>query len=541
MNPFRYRRFTLAATFVAALVLIILGGRILFAQDPEANALISNAASVLCALIAAVFFGGVWVSTASTDISKRIWGQVALSLALWTIAEAIWGFYEVILKQPVPYPSIADFFWIIGYVPLYLALITQYRLYQIKPDRYQKLTVVLIVLVFSLIGSVVVLKPIVEGFDPERILESLLNIAYPTLDLVLLILTFVIIFSLAQGRFASTWRVLGAGLVIMSVADLLFSYSSWNEIYNPDGQLNSITLLTDGLFYLSYLILGLAAYTYRLTSEALPEVNINIDLQALTKSNILVFIDRQGKIISLSDNFLNLVGAQDKDRYVNMPLSEALGIENLIVEALVTETLERGSLSTQPLRAYDVNREPKEIWLTSIAAYDEHGQFVCIAAVLRTNFADQAGPERPLTGEQKQLINLYLTEAGTYRSEENQVIKTYFLQQVNLLYSLVQQFSGTAVAERLLSHLNQVASQNGWQFSFTAQKITIPQEYEGQTLAARLSTLLQEAKLFAVNMTNLRVVEHEMRILDNNLGAESLRHVDKYDLRKFPKPAFQGG
>ncbi len=538
------RRFLLAAALMLAFVVVVVAGRVVFARSEQANAIISNAASVLCAATASAFFVGVWISTSGKDASKKIWAQIAFGLVLWTIAEATWAYYEVILGQEVPYPSPADWFYLVGYIGLYLALLTRYRTFQITPTQRQKLVIALLVIVFSLIGGAVVLGPIIGGFDPQRILESLLNIAYPLLDLILLILALVIIFSLEQGRFAFTWRVVGLGLVFMSGADLLFSYASWNEIYNSGGQLNGITLLVDSLYYVSYLTLGLGAYTYRLTSEPLQAVKINLVLQSLTKSNILVFIDRQGKIVSLSDNFLNLAGTDGrdaKDRYAKMPLSDALGINGLIVSTLIEKTLQQGSLSTQPLKVHDANGQAKDVWLTSFAIYGEQGEFVSVAVVLRTDFAAQAGQERPLTEDQRMLINFYLTKAGTYRSEENQVLKTYFLEQVSLLYSLIQQFSGRTAADRLLPHLSQVARQKDWQFTFEGRNIGIPAEYEGQTLAERLAALLQEAKNFAATATNLNVVEHELRVLDKNLGADTLQYVDRYNLRSVAKPAFQAG
>ena len=138
------------------------------------------------------------------------------------------------------------------------------------------------------------------------------------------------------------------------------------------------------------------------------------------------------------------------------------------------------------------------------------------------------------------MIKYYLTEAGTYRSEENQVIKTYFLEQVSLLYSLIHQFSGLTAADNLLSHLKQVTGQYKWQFAFNEQNIEIPEEYEGETLARYLSILLREARNFAGNMTNLKTLEHEIEILDNNLSADTLRYLDKYNLRSIAKPAPQG-
>lgn len=530
------QRLLLVAGLMLAFSIVILFSRILLAEQPQTATVINDVASVVCALTATLLFVGVWISTSSQDASKKIWGQMVIGLLASTVAEAIWAYYEVFLGQEVPYPSIADLFWLFGYGMICVALLTQYRLFQVTPSRQQKLIIVVLVAVFFVVGGLVILGPIIEGFDPEDILASLLNIAYPLFDLVLLVLALAVIFSLAQGRFVLTWHILGAGLVFMAAADLMFSYADWNEIYFPDGRLNGITLLIDTLYYVAYLTMGLAAYTYWVISTSLQSVNMDIVLRSLTKSNILVFVDVKGTIISLSDNFSNLVRSQTQNQYVQMPLWEALQIDQAMVADLVAKTIEHGALSTQPVVARDVRGHPRDIWLTSLAVYNDQKILVCIAMVLRTNLNLPNNEERPLSEEQKMLVNYYLTQAGTYRSEENQVIKTYFLEQIRLLYSLIQQFSGTPVADKLLAYLNQVSDRNDWQFSFAGQEIGIPAEYEGQTLAERLSILLQEAKKFAVDMISLKIVAQEMRLLDNGLSADNLHYIDKYNLRSTANP-----
>ncbi len=521
----------LVAGLMLAFSVIVLISRLLLAQQPHTGTVINDMASVVCALTATLFFIGLWFSTSSQDASKKVWGPMVIGLAAETLAEIIWAYYEVVLGQDIPYPSIADLFWLFGYAAICVALFNQYRLFQVTPSRQQKLIIVALVIGFFLAGGLLVLAPIVKSFDSEKILESLLNVAYPLFDLVLLVLALAVIFSLEQGRFAWTWRTLGAGLVFMAAGDLMFFYADWNGIYYPENHLNAITLLIDMLYYVAYLTMGLAAYTYRIVSNSLQPVTMDIVLRSLTKSNILIFVDASGRIISLSDNFGNLVHSPTKDEYVKKPLWEAIKIDQALAENLIAETIQHGSLSTRPVVIKDVQECPRDTWLTSVAVYDDPKKLVCIAMVLRTNLDLQDGVERPLSEEQKMLVNYYLTQAGTYSGEENQVIKAYFLAQIRLLYSLIQQFSGLSVADNLLAHLNQVASRNGWDFTFAGQVIGIAKEYEGQTLAGCVAVLLQEAKQFAVDMINLRIVAQEMRILDNNLNADNLQYIDKYKLR----------
>jgi len=525
------QRFLLIASLMLVFSIGVAVSRLLLAEKSETITILNDAASVICVLIATALFVRVWFSTSSKDISKKIWGQIVIAMIAWTIAEGTWAYYEVILGQEVPYPSLADLFWLFGYVMFYVALLNQYHLFQTARTEPQKLAITWLVILFALIGSYLVLIPIIESFDPQKLLESVLNIAYPLFDLILLILTLSIIFSLEQGRFTLTWSLLGLGLVFMSTADLMFSYASWNEIYFPESRLNTITLLIDTLYHVAYLTLGLAAYTYQIVSESLQSLKIDIVLRALTKSNVLVFIDRNGSIISVSDNFSNLVRSPSTVQFAKMPLNEALKIDQAAMADLLRKTIQHGSISTQPMDIQDSRGSLRTVWLTSVAVYDDHKNLMCIALVLRTNFDLQDEEERSLSEEQKMLVNYYLTQAGAYRNEETQVIKAYFLEQIRLLYSLIQQFSGVSVAEKLMTYLDQVVRQNDWHFSFTGQEIGIPEEYEGETLAERLSTLLQEAKNFAVNIINLKVVEQEMRILDNNLSTDNLRYLDKYGLR----------
>jgi hypothetical protein len=525
------RRFVRAALLMLALLLAATVAKILAADRSQTYALIGDITSVLCGLIATVFYVRIWFSTGRRDASRKIWAQVAVGMLLWTAAEAIWGYYEVVLGEEVPYPSAADLFWLVGYLPLYLALLSRYRIFQTAPTRRQELLIGLFALLFSIGSFVFVLYPMLVSFDTHRLIESLLNIIYPLADLLLLILTLAIVFTLEEGRFSLTWRLFGLGLVLVALADLLFSYATWNELYFPEGRLTAITVVIDTLYYASYLTLGLGAYTFGLISNLLESIKINIVLRSLTKSNILVFIDAHGRIISLSNNFLNLVHATDKGPYLKMPLDQALGIDALVVANLIHETLAQGSISNRPAVVRDAMGSPRDVWLTLFAIHDAQHQQDSIALVLRTNLNQPGEIEMPLNADQSALADYYLSRAGTYDREENQVIKAYFLEQVNMLYSLVRQFSGVKVAEKLLVRLGELAGRNNWPIAISGQHISIPEEYEGQALVDLFSALLREAKSFASSMTDLKVVEQELKFLDQNLDAQALKYVDKYELR----------
>jgi hypothetical protein len=533
----RNRRLIIAAILMLALILSILAAEVLEARQTGVDTIISGAASAICASIAAGFYISTWRSLGSQEAYKKIWGWVTLGVILWALAEITWEFYEVVLKITVPYPSVADLFWLSGYIPIYVALSIAYRTFQAKSSRQQKIAIILVALLFAAASISVVIVPIVQSFDPTKLLESLINLAYPLADSALFILTLMIVVAMEKGRFSLTWRLFGIGLMFEAIGDLTFFYATWNGLYYPGDQLNLISGFIDITLSVSYLILGLAIFTYSLISELRSTNNINLSLRSLARSSILVFITHQGKILSASDNISNLTCSPIKTSYAGLRLSETLRINESEVEDIIKKTSERGSVSAQPLSITDSNGSPKDIWYTALAINDEKNQLNCIAVILRANLNLEGEAEISLKEDQRMLVEHYLAKAGTRQTEENQVLKTYFLEQINLLYSLVQQFGGGTIADTLLMHLQKVTNQNNWHFSYDGNNIIIPEEYEGQAMAELFSGLLLEAKNFAINRTSMKLVEQEMMNLDNSLGPDSLRYIDKYNLRSLGQSA----
>ncbi len=524
------RRFVLAIILMLVFLLAILISEIATAGRPETTKVISDIGAIACALIAVVLYVWAWTTMSASKVSRQVWGLVTLGLLLWATAEAIWAFYELVLNIETPYPSVADLFWLVGYIPLYLALLIRYRSFQAIPSTTRQRWIVLVfIALYSSLLILYVIKPILESFDPTRLLESLVNIAYPLADWGLLILALVIIFSLEAGRFSMVWRLFGAGLILTTTADIFFFYATWNEFYYPGGQLNAISGLLDTLYNLSYLTLGLAVFAYVLIAGSISTPGINIVLRSLAKINILVFIKPDGRILSLSDNFLNLVRATTKSPYVGMDLAKALGIEAGQAEELLKKTIEQGALTNHRLTIKDVNGQAREVLLTSLAIRNEENRIDSIALILRMDALPEGETEKPLKQDQKMLIDYYLNKAGTSRVDEKQALRAYFLEQMNLLYSIVEQFSGAKAAENLLLHLHRMARENLWQFSYVGKDIAIPEEFEGQALADLLLALLRAAKRYTANVTELRMVEQEMMSLDKNLGPETRSFIDKYN------------
>jgi hypothetical protein len=492
---------------------------------------VNSIANVIAAILATSFAGVLWLSYGRSDSLRRLWGLMALGLTMWTIAEVLWLYFGI-LDTEVPNPSIADFFWVPGYIPFIAAFLMRAFQFRVVQTRLQIWINVLMAVLLIIPTAIFVIWPVVTDYDPTRAVEGILAILYPLADLILLILMLTVLFSNESGRFSLTWRWLGFGFLGLAVSDLMFSYADWNGIYYPDGHANVISILIDVFYYNSYLLIAVGVFIFGMILEMDREVKIATGSTSLTRSSILLFVDRNNRIISFSDNFLSLVDGHDRQRYEKLPLYEALGIDPFAAETFKMQVIEQGSVSNQPLTVKRADGSLKDTWVTGFAIYEAQHQFTNLAIVLRTNLADKAADEPRLQPDQERLVEYYLSKAGTSAREEKDVIKTYFLTQIRLLYSIIAQFSGTKIADGLAGHLNQIAKDKGWQVVVEGQEIMIPDEYDVHILGEVLSSLLKEARLYAARASSAGIVDEEIRRLDQDVKPDALRYIDKSGLRQ---------
>ncbi len=523
----RFRTAVILAVVAAGLDLAL---NIFTVGNGEKVSAINSAASVIFSILAFGLFLRVWFFTDIKDFSKGMWGGFTLGALLWAMAEVVWFFYDAVLQIEIPYPSLADLLWLVAYIPFWMAIKNRYDKLHYSLNLRQRGALVIFIGCFLLLMFNFVLRPIITAFDPERIAESILNILYPLADFVTLILTCLMLFSIGRGRFvAATWGLIALGLVCFSVSDLFYSYLSWNELYYPDGNVNLATILVDTSYSFSYLFWGVGAFAYSLILEIKYTVKLSVDVGKLTKTRILVFIDAKNKIITFSDNFMLLVGMENKFQYHNMPLHRALGVDDKIMDNILATIAKQGSISNYPLTMGTV--EQNNVLLTALALVSPQNKYDGAGIVLTTDLAVKNGNVPPLSSEQSGLVKYFLEKAGIGINEDTQVLKYYFLEQIRLLYSLTYEFHGQHSADSLLDFIAQKAQENGWKIHIDEQRIFIPEEYEGQVLVASLSKLLGEARSFIAYSVSLSLVDQEMSKFDQSLGDDTLKIVDRYGLR----------
>jgi hypothetical protein len=178
-----------------------------------------TAATALCAAIIVL----VRQIRVHSQYSKTF-GFLAVGVGLWFTAEIIWTYYQLGLGIETPFPSLADAFWLAGYVPL------TYHLYRIYNTVTMKVTggdmmVVLSVMVAAVLAFLLYLIFGLSG-QHQDMLELTINLAYPVLDAILLIPAIVILWSFRKGEPAYThWVMISLFIIFIAVADIGFDYA----------------------------------------------------------------------------------------------------------------------------------------------------------------------------------------------------------------------------------------------------------------------------------------------------------------------------
>jgi hypothetical protein len=67
--------------------------------------------------------------------------------------------------------------------------------------------------------------PILQSYNPERFLESILGFFYPLADLFLLLLVLRILFTFGPGNYGMAWRLILIGFITVTISDSFFSYA----------------------------------------------------------------------------------------------------------------------------------------------------------------------------------------------------------------------------------------------------------------------------------------------------------------------------
>ncbi len=186
----------------------------------------------------------------------HVWRAFAWGLWAWALAELIWTAYPVWLEE-FPVLSLADVFWMAGYVGLATALIRQHRLVYGPQSNWGWRSAALVVVGVLGVSSLLTALALALGLgSDEGVLAVFLNVFYPLGDLALAVAAWHTARLFRGGRWARPWLAL-LGFV---VADALYTWLILTGIYSFEG--NLLSLVADLVYLNAYMLLALVVYSH---------------------------------------------------------------------------------------------------------------------------------------------------------------------------------------------------------------------------------------------------------------------------------------
>jgi hypothetical protein len=232
-------RMILVVILVAAVLAV--NSIILLAPDVDTKNYYGN---LLRPAVAAVATGLALAVVARQGVSGlfgRSYAALAAGLVLYFIAEILWGYYSIGLGVEVPFPSLADAFWLAAYPPFGYGLILLAKLYGRQKSAKKSLVVMGVAVAAFSSYYISELLSVSDLTAPDANVALAISIAYPILDGILLIPALLGVIGGGRGYLTSIPWIF-VSWIFTAVADAIFGFTAvtsiagdisiWNLFYN---------------------------------------------------------------------------------------------------------------------------------------------------------------------------------------------------------------------------------------------------------------------------------------------------------------------
>lgn len=171
----------------------------------------------------------------SSKLGKAVF-YVSLGLFFWGLATLIFAYFNIVLQQDVPYPSLADVFYLLLYIFYTLGA---YQLMHVVGAKqsvrsiHGKILLGLIPFLIFVLTYFLFIRDVALSYEQLN-LEFILDLAYPFLDSILLcfaLLTLVLSFGQLGGKYRFAIYILLIGFVVEYFADFGFSFTTSAETF----------------------------------------------------------------------------------------------------------------------------------------------------------------------------------------------------------------------------------------------------------------------------------------------------------------------
>jgi hypothetical protein len=519
----RFKKAAIVAAILSAVYIIInafvIGGDQFVSE-------VSNYLTVPLAVITMIFSIILWRQLAGNTASSFLWGNMLAGWTCWTIAEILWAIFAF-QSAEVPYPSWADFFWLIGYIPMGIGLAARVRSLPAKPTSRQQAIIWGVSVATILFTAIFVLQPIVQNNDPEQLIESILNLIFPILDLFLLVIVLYLFFAYEHGAYGFGWRLILIGFIVHQVSNLLFSYASAADLYYPDAKATLLsTLGVDVPYNISYVFWMMGIYLLSVLLKEHSAFKFNVDFKPVPNAHFLVFTKSDGTIIDISHNFYSFFTLENvKGKTLDCVLEFAQREGYTLKENIRVGK----KLKDQPVHLKNPSGLSQNGLLCGLAIFSPQGEYSGANYLIRTYTENDGLLDNKLTESEKSVVRHFLTHNISNESNEiKQLLLDYYLTYIKSLFNMAFHEGGATMSQLLLDELQYTAQLYGWQIKLNPQTILDGDSYSVDALRNALPVFLETSKRFVSRLTGQEDVDERLKELNGRIGESIHRNVERY-------------
>jgi hypothetical protein len=473
----------------------------------------------------------LWQKLGTIGKNRLLWSGLAFGWALWTIAEIWWGIAGLIYQE-VPYPSGADFFWLVGYIPMYIALWERSRSLP-KPNNPLQIAGIWFSILFSIGWTIYfVIIPILRDSEATTLLENILGITYPLADLFLLIMVLRIFFTFRHGMYGRAWGWLSTGFIFVSLADLIFAYATTVGLYYPDRQANLIsTMGVEVPYTLGYLfwLVGLA-YVQTIQKSHQMRQETPAPLALVPNTHILVFTKEDDSVTSVSLNYWRVY---QREFVLGKKLAEVIECSPEKMESFLSDIKSKEILTEQTISVQTRFGHQTVLISGASEAIVHKG---CSGAILLLRlYTEDYYLDDLLSDFQDRTVHSLLEKTGTQVKEEEDIkhlLAHYHLAFISAFYNRVFSEGGSIMADAFITELQSVMESRGWQVGIRSDNLLDVSAISLSETREALPVLSESAKQFVVQITDEIVTNSIIQKVQSFFDECTLKNIAYFEKAK---------
>jgi diguanylate cyclase len=161
-------------------------------------------------------------------VPKRPWILLTLGILAWVIGDAIWNSYELVLHSVAPWPSTADYIYLVGPVLMALGLTGMLRRRGEPRDVDGVLDALIIAIGAGALSWAFLMAPYAADTSLNGVTQAV-AVAYPLTDILLLAV--IVRLFLAPGSRTTSHRLLAAAVACTFIGDIVYAVQSLHGTY----------------------------------------------------------------------------------------------------------------------------------------------------------------------------------------------------------------------------------------------------------------------------------------------------------------------